>query len=217
VCGRYFLILDPEIPEMQVILEKLGDASFVHGEITPGQMAPVIVSDGQGGWTARAMRWGFPHWKDNKPIINARKETVSQSSFFKPSFIGCRCLIPSNWFFEWGHTPLGKQTKEKYAIAIPKTKLMYMAGVYKKYEDGHEVFAVLTQDADRQVRPIHDRMPVMLNDKESRRAYLSGPAEAFMLLTYTPEQPLEITQTPTRVSAKTPYTRGSPPTSSECT
>ena len=192
MCGRYYLILDADDPQMRAILEKMSGMEFAQGEIFPGQMAPVLVPDGQGGWTPRLMQWGFPHWEKKSPIINARQETVALSPYFRPSFLAGRCMIPANWFFEWRHTPLGKKTKDKMAIGLQKNRLMYMAGVYKKLEDGREVFTVLTRPADKQVRPIHDRMPVMLTEEAERSAYLSGPAEAFVLLTNMGDPTLDI-------------------------
>ncbi len=192
MCGRYYLMLDVNDPEMRAILEKMSGMEFAQGEISPGGMAPVLVPDGQGSWTPRLMQWGFPHWEKKSPVINARQETVAQSPFFRPAFLAGRCMIPANWFFEWRHTPLGKKTKDKMAIALQKNRLMYMAGVYKKLEDGREVFTVLTRPADRQVRPIHDRMPVLLAGEAEQSAYLSGPAEAFVLLTSMGDQPLDI-------------------------
>ena len=192
MCGRYYLMLDANDPEMRAILEKMNGMEFAQGEIFPGQMAPVLVPDGQGSWTPRMMQWGFPHWEKKSPIINARQETVALSPYFRPSFVAGRCLIPANWFFEWRHTPLGKKTKDKMAIGLQKSSMMYMAGVYKKLEDGREVFTVLTRPADKQVRPIHDRMPVMLTEEAERSAYLSGPAEAFVLLTNMGDPPLNI-------------------------
>ncbi len=192
MCGRYYLILDPDDPEMQAILEKLNGMEFAQGEIAPGQMAPVLVPDGQGGWTPRLMQWGFPHWEKKSPVINARQETVALSPFFRPSFLACRCLVPGNWFFEWRHTPLGKATKDKMETNPQGSKLMYMAGVYKKLDDGREVFTIVTRPADKQVRPIHDRMPVMLTEEERRQAYLSGPAEAFVILSHMEDRALDI-------------------------
>ena len=192
MCGRYYLMLDANDPEMREIVEKLEGMSFMPGEIFPGQMAPVLLNDGQGGYTLRLMQWGFPHWEKKPPVINARQETVAQSAFFRPSFLAGRCMIPANWFFEWRHTPLGKKTKDKMAIALEKGRMMYMAGVYKKMEDGREVFSILTCPADKQVKPIHDRMPVMLAEEDQRKAYLSGPAEAFMLLSNREDPPLDI-------------------------
>ncbi len=192
MCGRYYLMLDINEPEMRAILEKMGGMEFAQGEIFPGQMAPVLVPDGQGSWTPRLMQWGFPHWEKKSPIINARQETVALSPYFRPSFLAGRCMIPANWFFEWRHTPLGKKTKEKMAIGLQRSRLMYMAGIYKKLEDGREVFTVLTRPADKQVRPIHDRMPVMLTEEAERNAYLSGPAEAFVLLTNMGDPTLDI-------------------------
>jgi len=185
-------MLDANDPQMRAILEKMEGMAFMPGEIFPGQMAPVLLPDGQGGYTGRLMQWGFPHWEKKPAVINARQETVAVSPFFRPSFLAGRCLIPANWFFEWRHSPLGKRTKDKMAIALQKDRLMYMAGVYKKLEDGREVFTILTRPADKQVRPIHDRMPVMLAEEEQRKAYLSGPAEAFVLLTNMADPLLDI-------------------------
>jgi putative SOS response-associated peptidase YedK len=185
-------MLDGNDPEMRAILEKMSGMEFSQGEIYPGQTVPVLVPDGQGSWTPRLMQWGFPHWEKKAPVINARQETVAQSPFFRPSFLAGRCMIPANWFFEWRHTPLGKKTKDKMVIGLQKGSLMYMAGVYKKLEDGREVFTVLTRPADKQMRPIHDRMPVMLTEEGEREAYLSGPAEAFVLLTNMGDPKLDI-------------------------
>lgn len=192
MCGRYYLILDVNDPEMRAIMEKMNGMEFAQGEIFPGQTVPVLVPDGQGSWMPRLMQWGFPHWEKKAPVINARQETVALSPFFRPAFLAGRCMIPANWFFEWRHTPLGKKTKDKMAIGLQKSNLMYMAGVYKKLEDGREVFTVLTRPADKQVRPIHDRMPVMLTEEEERKAYMSGPAEAFVLLTNMGDPALDI-------------------------
>lgn len=193
MCGRYYLMLDASDPEMRAILDRMAGMDFIPGEIFPGQTVPVLLPDGEGSYTPRLMQWGFPHWEKKSPIINARQETVALSPFFRPAFLAGRCLIPANWFFEWRHTPLGKKTKDKMAIGLQKRPLMYMAGIYKKLEDGREVFTVLTRPADKQVRPIHDRMPVMLKEEEDRKAYLSGPAEAFVLLTNAKDPPLDIT------------------------
>ncbi len=193
MCGRYYLMLDASDPEMRAILDGMAEMDFTPGEVFPGQMAPVLLPDGAGGYTPRLMQWGFPHWEKKSPVINARQETVALSPFFRPAFLAGRCLIPANWFFEWRHTPLGKKTKDKMAIGLQKRPLMYMAGIYKKLEDGREVFTVLTRPADKQVRPIHDRMPVMLKEDDDRNAYLSGPAEAFVLLTNVKDPPLDIT------------------------
>jgi putative SOS response-associated peptidase YedK len=185
-------MLDESDPEMKDILNKVSGMEFAQGEIFPGQMAPVLVPDGQGSWTPRLMQWGFPHWEKKAPVINARQETVAVSPFFRPAFLAGRCMIPANWFFEWRHTPQGKITKEKMAVSLPKNRLIYMAGVYKKLEDGREVFTVLTRPADKQMRPIHDRMPVMLTEEGERKAFLSGPAEAFVLLTNMGDPTLDI-------------------------
>lgn len=196
MCGRYLLYLDPAIPEIQAILDKMEGKEAAQGEICPSLQAPVIVSDGQGGWTVRTMQWGFPHWERKSPVINARQETVAQTPFFAPSFLSRRCLVMANGYYEWRRTPAGKKTKEKFFISAKEGRLMYLAGVYTKLPDGREVFAVVTRPADSQMTPLHHRMPVALKNKESRKAYLSGPAEAFITLTRMENMPLNIIPAP---------------------
>ena len=112
MCGRYYLMLDVNDPEMRSILDKMNGMEFAQGEIFPGQMAPVLVPDGQGSWTPRLMQWGFPHWEKKAPVINARQETVAISSFFRPAFLAGRCMIPARW---------AKKQRTRWPSAFKKT------------------------------------------------------------------------------------------------
>ena len=50
-----------------------------------------------------------------------------------------------------------------------------MAGIYRGVKDCNvPVFTVLTMDASDSVAPIHDRMPVILGQKDARRAWMHG-------------------------------------------
>ena len=109
MCGRYLLYLDPAIPEIQAILDKMEGMEAAQGEICPSLKAPVIVSDGQGGWTVRTMQWGFPHWERKSPVINARQETVAQISFLLlPSGPGAVWLWPMAIMNGGAHPPAKK-------------------------------------------------------------------------------------------------------------
>jgi hypothetical protein len=71
----------------------------------PGQTLPVIVPVASGR-TLASMRWGLVPWwaRDEKigyKLINARAETVSTKSGFRTALRERRCLVPTNWFYEW--------------------------------------------------------------------------------------------------------------------
>lgn len=43
---------------------------------------------------------------------------------------------------------------------------MFMAGCYRKYEDGDR-FVILTTQANASMEPVHDRMPLVLEREEA--------------------------------------------------
>ena len=60
--------------------------------------------------------------------------------------------------------------------------MMYLAGVWGEFQGGFanggfEAFAVLTRDADEQIRPYHNRMPVVLDDENLKKLWLFAPPE----------------------------------------
>ena len=55
---------------------------------------------------------------------------------------------------------------------------MYMAGVWGQFlggfeGGGYDGFAILTREADGQMAPYHDRMPVILADEDLKKAWLN--------------------------------------------
>ncbi len=190
MCGRYFLNDDeqsPSISDILRVLARCGDplAAQVHaGEIFPTQMAPVIVP--QDGSTAiRPMRWGFPRGGGHGVVINSRSEKADYTPMFQRAIRERRCLIPMSGFYEWRRTPSGGKTKEKFAFQSAlgrETGMMYLAGVYGEFlggfvGGGFDGFAILTQEADGQMRPYHQRMPVILDSEDARSLWLYAPPQ----------------------------------------
>lgn len=96
-----------------------------------------------------------------------------------------RCLVPVSGFYEWRRTPSGGKTKDKFAFqsqgGVDKG-LMYLAGVYGEFlggfrAGGFDGFAILTREADGQMRPYHDRMPVILDDEPAKKLWLLAPPQ----------------------------------------
>ena len=103
-----------------------------------------------------------------RPIINARSETVDVKPTFQYSFYNRRCLIPATSFFEW--EKVGKD-KIKRRISVKDEDVFSMAGLYNVFTGDNGVryhaFTILTTEANKDMKPIHHRMPVILpKDKE---------------------------------------------------
>lgn len=132
------------------------------------------------------MVWGFPRPDFSSPIpierfeqsdlpqktigsrskgvvINARGETVQEKAMFRRSFEQRRCVIPAGGFFEWSGKGAGKGkgAKEKYLFRETPGEPLYMAGIYNRF-GAERRFVILTTAANKSMRDIHDRMPIIL-------------------------------------------------------
>ena len=114
------------------------------------------------------LRWGLvPHWaKDPKSVrqpINARSETATTSPMFRDALARRRCLVPADVFYEWQATGEGKQP---FAIARTDGQPMVFAGLWEGWRgaDGTvmRTFTIMTTNANPTLRPLHERMPVVL-------------------------------------------------------
>jgi putative SOS response-associated peptidase YedK len=114
------------------------------------------------------LRWGLvPHWaKDPKAVrqpINARAETAATSPMFRDALARRRCLVLADVFYEWQATDQGKQP---FAIARADGQQMGFAGLWEGWRgaDGSvmRTFTIVTTNANTALRPLHERMPVVL-------------------------------------------------------
>jgi putative SOS response-associated peptidase YedK len=137
--------------------------------VAPTQSIP-IVREEDGKRRFALARWGLiPHWaKDTKigyHTINARAETVAEKPVFRNAFRYRRCLIPADGFYEWQVVP-GSKTKQPWFIVLRDRELMAFAGLWEKWRspegDDLESCSIIVTDANELMRPIHDRMPVIL-------------------------------------------------------
>ncbi len=168
MCGRYSLFHLPEfIAEYQLALADLMKPRY---NIAPSQSVPAIINDR--GLGVRELRWGLiPFWSKNKStsLINARAETVDEKPSFRQSFAKRRCLIPADGFYEWKKEGARKQP---YRITLTDRKVFCFAGIWETWRspDGERISscAIITTAANEMIRPIHNRMPVVLTrDDES--------------------------------------------------
>ncbi|WP_320677590.1 SOS response-associated peptidase [Prochlorococcus sp. MIT 1300] len=130
--------------------------------IRPGD--PVIVLKNEGKAKTSLMLWGFiSQWSKN-PLdasrlrpFNARAETVGDKRLFRGSWKHNRCLIPATAFFEKG-----------YRFRKKNSQTFWLAGIWNRWmsPEGSELESccVLTTQPNELVRPIHNRMPVVIPD-----------------------------------------------------
>lgn len=175
MCGRYHVETEEENMEMREIMAELNRRRLQvkTGEIAPGTNAPVLLME-EGEVRPGVMRWGARGVSGM--VINARSETALQKPMFRHSAVNRRLLLPMSGFYEWKHIAGGRRGT-KYACRPASGALLYMAGLYLPTMDGMR-FVVLTREADEQIAPLHDRMPLFIG-KEAREAWLSGDETAW--------------------------------------
>lgn len=180
MCGRYGLTVSKEELIERYHLDQdaytLGAYSFEEKEeIFPTTSNIILLPNKK----LYPVKWGFTPGFAKRPLINARSESILEKKTFKEPFISKRCLVPASYFFEWQSVE-GQKKKDKKRIAVSDLSVFSMAGVCERYEDedGNSIltFAILTTEANDQMRPIHDRMPVIL-EPEQEQLYLDLEAD----------------------------------------
>ena len=126
--------------------------------VFPSQKATVLMGR-ERHLEAERMLWGFPRFDGRGLLINARAETAAERRTFRESILHRRCVIPAKGFWEWN------KSKEKFSFERPDAQVMFMAGCYDCF-DGQERFVILTTEANPSVKPVHDRMPLILERNE---------------------------------------------------
>ena len=134
---------------------KLAPPAAAMGEQFPTNRILTIDAE-QGLSRGRLLGWGISvDWTD-KPLINARAETLTQKATFRP-LLNRRCLIPATAYYEWQKGEDGK--KHKMRLHPTDQEIFAMAGLVGA--DGDSV-TIVTCAPSPEIADIHDRMPVIL-------------------------------------------------------
>ena len=184
MCGRYSLTTAPEA--MRRLFGTRGPLANLppRYNIAPTQDAPVVrpAEDG-GGRELVMLRWGLvPSWSrgpDSRySMFNARAETVADKPAFRAAFRARRCLVPASGFFEW--RKLGR-AKQPYHIGVEGRAAFALAGLWDRWAGGEgeaiQSFTIIVTEANELIRPLHERMPVII-DPADYGLWLEGGAEA---------------------------------------
>jgi len=171
VCGRFVRITPVSVLALKFKAEKVLSNLAPNYNIAPTQ--EVVIINDEGVRQIVQCTWGFiPSWAKDPAIgytmINARSETIARKRAFRSAFKKRRCLVIADGFYEWRTE--GKKKFPMY-IRLKTGECFGFAGLYNvwKSPDGQQLCTctIITTEANDTVKPVHDRMPVILpRDKE---------------------------------------------------
>lgn len=192
MCGRFTQTRTwTELLEIYGITESLSPSNFpARYNIAPTQNVPVVRRQPTSGERELVnLRWGLvPSWAKEIGIgakmINARAETVADKPAFRDAFSKRRCLIVADGFYEWQAQPQGPKhpgPKQPYFITTADGRPFAFAGLWEEWWSPEsnlvETCTIITTEASPALRPVHQRMPVILTPG-SFDAWLDGVSGA---------------------------------------
>jgi putative SOS response-associated peptidase YedK len=179
MCGRYVRRSDKQ---------RIAEHFQVHGlslpgfgpswNVAPQTFQPVIrLNRDTSEREIVLMRWGLvPFWARDAKVsystINAQAETITISPTYREAFKHRRCLVPADAFYEWQR--IDSKTKQPFAIALKTGEPYAFAGLWERWRNADagtalRSFAIVTTDPNEVVQPLHNRMPVILPERDYDR------------------------------------------------
>ncbi len=171
MCGRYELHSHPAVIALAF---GLAHPPEVHARynIAPTTDVPIVRVNSEGRRELVRMRWGLvPRWAKDPSIgarmINARGETIADKPSFQMAYRRHRCLLPADGFYEWMPTGHGESArKQPQHVGMADGSVFGFAGLYERWRsEAGEVLdtcTIVTTDANALLRPVHDRMPLIV-------------------------------------------------------
>lgn len=164
--------------------------------VAPSQMVAVVGLKPDGVRRGLALlKWGLVANWSNDPVkgvkpINARADSVRFK--FGEQFREKRCLIPADGFYEWA-TVGGMKRASRFTLADGGP--FAFAGLWDRWHvEGQppvKTTCLITTAANEVVRPVHDRMPVIL-PVESYAEWLAPETPERRLLALLAPLPAEL-------------------------
>jgi putative SOS response-associated peptidase YedK len=171
MCGRFTLTATPEALHQMFPLFAGTDWQPQYNLAPSQNVLAVRLRPDDGQPEMVRLRWGLvPSWADDIKIgyrlINARVETVATKPAFRAAFKQRHCLVLADGFYEW--QKLGKK-KQPYHFRLQDGQPFAFAGLWERWHQGEETVescTILTTAANAVVRPIHERMPFILERRD---------------------------------------------------
>lgn len=192
MCGRYSFSKAKELKQ-KFGIDVLQDDSKANYNVAPTHKMPIILGDGK-DFTYKMMQWGLiPRSSELRSditatelrttgMINARAETLAEKPSFQPLLKANRCLVPADGFYEFEHR--GKEIRPVRFI-LQDEAVFCFAGLYAEWHNPLKpqeivsTYTIITTEPNDLVRPIHDRMPLIL-PQESEKEWLNPNINSYI-------------------------------------
>lgn len=171
MCGRYYFS-SPVENVCRVFGVKASAAILPRYNIAPRQPVLVVRTGEEGTRELVAVEWGLvPEWKKevgDKPLINARLETIEVKPSFRSSIKRKRCLVPFNGWYEW-KPEQGK--KQPYVIEPTSGEPSAFAGIWSTWHGPGgdfwlETMAIVTAATSGSMKKLHHRRPLVVSPEQ---------------------------------------------------
>lgn len=183
MCGRYAASANPDELSQEFRLDDITDegrqACLPRYNIAPTDLVPAVLERIDDASVARklvGLRWGLvPSWSRDATsaarMINARVETVTEKPSFRKAMATRRCLLPALGYYEWRKEEEdGRAIKQPYFLRPADGSPVHMAGIYEFWKGPEGWLAttsVITTSATDDLGWVHDRMPMMVLDRDA--------------------------------------------------
>jgi putative SOS response-associated peptidase YedK len=209
MCGRYELHSHPAAIALAF---GLAQAPEMHARynIAPMTDVGIVRVNNEGQREFVRMRWGLvPRWAKDTAIgnklINARGETIADKPSFRTAYRRHRCLFPTDGFFEWAAVEAGDtQRKQPLHIGMKDASLFAFGGLYERWRSTEgevlDTCTIVTVAANELLRPVHERMPMIVAAGHYARWLDPANAEVADLIAPFPSSEMAYYPVSTRVN-----------------
>ncbi len=169
MCGRYILTSSTDVISDSFGVETHANIPARYN-IAPTQPVLIVRQGEKGVRELASVEWGLvPEWakelRREKPLINARIETIVQKPSFRSPIKRTRCLVPSDGWYEWTG-PSG--AKQPWLMERADHAPFAFAGLWTTWHgtDGEswlETMAIITAPAVGPLKSVHFRRPLVVS------------------------------------------------------
>jgi putative SOS response-associated peptidase YedK len=189
MCGRYTNTAGPEELNERFRVPITSSAGTRRYNIAPTEEVLAIIAP-KGEPEASMLRWGLvPSWatdlKGSAKMINARIETVTEKPAYRRLITrgARRALQLADGYYEWLKPERKGEPRQPFHFQVDGGIPFAFASIWtpaKVEGEWLHSISLLTCDSapNRTAAAIHGRMPVILADEESQRAWLDGELDA---------------------------------------
>jgi putative SOS response-associated peptidase YedK len=170
MCTRYAKPAEKEIREVFRAVRSEDDFDPAPNyDVRPTARVPVVRLNSSGVREIVSIPWMFHHGP-GRAHPNAKGENLNRIPVFKDCFTSRRCIVPALGYYEW--SPVTPKFKQRYYFARRDGKPIAFPGLYSA--DGEQM-AIITMPPSLDIAPIHNRMPIFLEEEKWERYLAPEP------------------------------------------